>query len=165
VISHRLASADDRRFVIASWSASFKGSYAAGMIYSDGVPTKDKHGNVFLIDYADIMHAQIGRVLEQQDTRTYVAFESKDPTFLYGFIAGDTSDAVPTVFYVYVKLPYRKHGIAHGLFGALGVDPKQNFIYACRTDDSTRLSDKIPRARWNPLVARYSKENARRWPP
>lgn len=151
MISHRPVTDADRRFVVASWSASYKSAYAAGMVWDT--------------DWADIMHRQIGRVLDLPDTKTIVAFETKDPTFLYGFICGDTSEPVPSVFYVYCKLPYRRHGIARGLFGALGVDPTQHFLYACRTDDSVRLADKIPRARWNPLVARYSKENARKWPP
>lgn len=151
MIAHRLLTPDDRRFVIASWSASFKSSYAAGMIWTD--------------DWATIMHAQIDRVISSPDAQTFVAYETKDPTFLYGFISGDTSDATPVVYYLYVKEPYRRHGIARGLFAALGVDPAKPFLYACRTDDSVKLSNKIPRARWNPLVVRYSKENARRWPP
>lgn len=136
------------RFVISGWSTSFKHAHAAGIISSD--------------DWADVMHDQIRKLLVRPCVRTMVGFEKKDPTFLYGFICGDTTEnpwrarlGIPTVFYVYVKGTYRRRGFARDLFTALGVDPAAAFVAACKTQTSSRIASKTPLARWDPLVARY----------
>lgn len=135
----------DRRFVLSSWSRSMKGAHSAGMIWHE--------------DWSTVMHAQIGRLIADPDTRTVIAFENTDPRFTYGFIAGDTSDKLsPIVFYVFVKAPYRLAGYARGLFAELGVDPAQRFTYACKTGVITKLAYCIPRAKWNPDVARYPRK-------
>src|SRR5690606_16747740 len=108
----------------------------------------------------DVMHRTIKRVLARPDMQTLVAFESKDPTFVYGFIAGDTSDHVPVVFYLYVKTPFRRMGMARSLFAALGVDPSRRFIFTCKTAAVAGLTGKIPYAKFNPAVPRYPKEQA-----
>lgn len=152
MIAVRDARAGDESFVVSTWSASFKTSHSAGLIQSE--------------DWATVMHEQIAKVLARAGARTLVAYERTDPSFLYGFIAGDTTDArMPVVFYVYVKEPYREAGWENGkrigdgyarqLFRALGVDPARPFVYVCKTPIVSRLAGKIPMARWNPLVARY----------
>jgi GNAT superfamily N-acetyltransferase len=161
IVVHRQHTPDDRDFIVSSWSSSFKRSHFAGMIHTD--------------DWAAVMHPQIRRVLERPDARAMVAYEKTDPAFLYGFIAGDTSLHVPVVedgqrkvytlpvvFYVFVKEAYRRVGIARGLFTALGVDPLRPFIYTGRTGVVRTLIEarKIPRADWNPLVARYEKQRS-----
>jgi len=133
----------DMQFVISNWSASFKVSHSAGLIQSD--------------DWADIMHAQLRKVIERPDTRTILAYEKTDPTFFYGFISGDTSQQPAIVHYVYVKAPYRRHGMARALFAALGVDPSRPFLYTCKTAIVSKLAVHTPMARWNPLLARYPK--------
>lgn len=147
--SFRAATApDDRRFVITTWSSSFKTSYAAGLIQTEDWPT--------------IMHAQIGKVLDRPGATTLVAYERTDPSFLYGFASADVTErGKPIVFYVYVKEPYRRAGIARALFAELGINPSLPFVYACKTPAVTHVHDKIPRAKWNPLVARYPKEQQR----
>lgn len=145
-------SAADRDFVVATWSSSYKNAHAAGMIASE--------------DWADIMHAQIRKLLDRPTTRAIVAYEP--PDFLYGFIAGDvskTTGPLPIVWYVYVKEPYRswlrpdgtRSGPRHarGLFRALGIDPNERFLYACRTQIVTRLGHKIRNAKFVPATARY----------
>ncbi len=144
MIAFRPASHDDLRFVVSAWSSSYKHAHTAGMIHTD--------------DWADVMHRQIERVLARPDARTVVAFESKDPTFLYGWICGDTSEHVPLVFYVYVKEPYRRAGHARHLFEALGVRPSDRFVYACKTAIVPTLARSIPSARFNPAVLRFPKE-------
>jgi len=108
-------------------------------------------------DWATVMHAQIERILDRPDAQTVVAFESKDDSFLYGWICGDTSEPTPSVFYAYVKEPYRRAGHARRLFAALGVRPEQRFVYACRTAIVPTLSRSIPMARFNPEILRYPK--------
>jgi hypothetical protein len=144
VISHRPATPDDRRFVVSAWSSSYKTAHTAGMIHTD--------------DWATVMHAQIERLIARPDVRTIVAFERKDPTFVYGFICGDPTGSVPIVFYVYTKEPYRRSGHARGLFGAIGISPLGRFLYACKTAIVPTLTGKIPSARFDPSVARYPKE-------
>lgn len=149
----------DRDFVISAWSSSYKGSHFAGMLYTE--------------DYADVMHKQIARVLDRAGTTTKIAYEKKAREFVYGFIAGDVSGisgsqveptadmpnprTAPVVFYVYVKSAYRTQHIARGLFGALGVDPKEPFLYSCRTEVCRRFGGAIPLGKWDPLIPRFPK--------
>jgi GNAT superfamily N-acetyltransferase len=144
MISHRPATPDDVRFVVSAWSSSYKQAHTAGMIHTD--------------DWATVMHRQVERALARPGSRTLVAFEHKDTSHIYGFICGDTSDDVPAIFYVYVKEPYRRSGIARDLFKALGVQPHERFIYACKTAIVPTLARSIPAARFNPAILRYPKE-------
>lgn len=150
-LSFRAAARDDsdRQFVISHWSSSYKKSHSAGLIQAD--------------DWADIMRPQIAKVLDRPGMRAIIAYEKDDPDFFYGFIAGDSDDIIdaPVIAYVYVKENYRKSGIARALFRAFGVEPNQRFTYACRTGIVTKLSSKIPLARFNPLEIRYPKESRR----
>ena len=139
MISHRLLTPDDRRFVVSAWSASYKDSHSAGMIGT--------------LRWADVMHAEIARVIDQPEAKTLVAYAKDDPSFVYGFISGDPESSV--VYYCYTKAAFRRQGIARKLFTALGVDPECHFTYACRTAVVSRLAGKIPAARFDPSVARY----------
>lgn len=146
-IAHRPAIASDRDFIIATWSSSYKKSHSAGLIQA--------------AEWADVMHRQIGLVLDRPDMRAMIAYDKTNPDFFYGFIAGDTSDHVPVVAYVYTKEAYRKTGIARGLFAAMGIDPAKHFVYVCKTGIVAKLSSKIPFARFNNNEARYPKEQRR----
>jgi hypothetical protein len=148
-IAFRLATkADaDRQFIVATWSSSYKKAHTAGIIQAD--------------DWAGIMHAQIPKILARPGMRAVIAVDKADPDYFYGWIAGDTSDVVPVVAYIYVKEPYRRQGIARGLFAALGVDPSKRFIYPCKTGIVAELSSKIPLARFNNNEVRYPKESRR----
>ncbi len=148
-ILHRPATRDDRAFMIPMWSASYKKSHSAGIISTDS--------------WATVMHREIEIILDRPGMRGVVAVEKSDPQFAYGFIIGDTEDIIdaPVVAYVYVKEPYRRSGIARGLFAALGVEPSQRFIYPCRTGIVSKLSSKIPFARFNNNEVRYPKESRR----
>ncbi len=134
--------------VVAMWSSSYKKSHYAGLIWHE--------------DWAAVMHPQIAKVLARPEVSVLLAFDKDDPDFLYGFIAGDTSEGVPVVHYVYCKEPYRKQGIARRMFAALGVDPANYFVYTCNTGLAIRLKSKFPSARFNSLEARYPKEARRR---
>lgn len=148
-IHHRPANRTDtdRQFLVSTWSASYKKSHRAGIIQAE--------------DWAGVMHPQISKALDRQDARAVIAYEKDDPTFFYGFIAGDTSEATPVVYYLYVKEPYRQRGIARGLFAAFGVDPSQPFLYVCETGIVLKLKSKIPFARFNNNEVRYPKEQRR----
>lgn len=149
---------DERRFVISSWSSSYKASHFAGLITSE--------------DWADVMHIQLGKIIDRPTTRTLVAASDDGERFLYGFICGDTSGRQPIVHYVYVKDGFRSERrggkregprYARRLFATLGVDPGGPFLYTCRTPVVTQLiyprgdgDSKIPRATFCPAAARYT---------
>ncbi len=141
-IAYRPAEIADGQFVISSWSRTFKPSRSAGMIASE--------------DWPAIMHVQIQKLLNRPNVRTIVAYENTDPTFLYGYVAGDTSGPVPIVFWCYVKEPYRRAGYGRGLFAALGVDPRERFHFTCWTPVIQKLAAQIPLAKHDPNLARYS---------
>lgn len=148
---------DERRFVISSWSSSYKASHFAGLITAE--------------DWADIMHVQLGKIIDRPTTRTLVAVSADRHPFLYGFIAGDTSGRQPIIHFVYVKDAFRSERVgdrregpryARGLCAALGVDPAGPFLYTCRTPVVSQLvhpasgQSKIPRATFCPAAARYT---------
>jgi hypothetical protein len=144
-VAFRSAELDDAPFIVSSWSRAFKGSNSAGMIADE--------------DWATVMHPQIQKVLARPGARAIVAYEKTDPTFIYGFVAGDTDERVPVVFFAYVKEPYRRTGVARGLFAALGVDPLTRFRYVCWTPVVAELlqTGKFPRTKHDPHFARYPK--------
>lgn len=149
---------DERRFVISSWSSSYKASHFAGLITAE--------------DWSSVMHVQLGKILDRPTTRTLVAVDP--PSFLYGFIAGDTAGRVPVVHFVYVKDGFRSERArdgkregpryARGLFAALDVDPEAPFLYTCKTPVVAEIgppawsgrTSKIPRATFRPAAARYT---------
>lgn len=143
----------DYDFIVSTWSASYKKAHAAGIIQADDWAAIMSNG------YCDHCGArpQIVKILERPGMRAVLAHDTDDTNYFYGWIAGDASQAVPLVAYVYVKEAHRKSGIARGLFAALGVDPGKHFVYACKTGIVTELSSKIPFARFNNNDIRYSK--------
>jgi len=149
VTAYRDATGDDRKFVVGTWLANYKNAHYAGLIASE--------------DWYPVMHVQLHKLLDRPGTRAIVACDP--PSFLYGFIVGDTTGQLPIVHYVYVKDPYRSEPgpagrsgprYARGLFAALGIDPAREFLYTCRTIACVRLADKIPLARFTPGAARYA---------
>lgn len=144
----------DREFVRSAWSSSYRTSEHAGLIPMDW--------------YADIMHPVIDRLLDSEHVRTLVGHEPGETDhlgrpFLYGFVSwSDTLvRGVPYVLYAYVKAPYRR-GASKGqpaigrlLLESAGVDPRRLFVYACRTGIVEDLVGKLPRARFDPLPARF----------
>lgn len=138
---------EDRKFIISTWSSSFKKAHSAGLITSD--------------DWPKVMHDQLGKILTRPGARSILAYEKQSPSFFYGWIAGDTSERTPCVYYVYVKEPYRRAGYAKQLFAELGVNPLDHFVFVCQTPWSIQLREKIPRAKWNPNEVRYPKDTRR----
>lgn len=134
----------ERAFIRSTWSRAFKVADDAGMIHTD--------------DWSTVMHRQIDRVLDRPDARALLAYESDEPSFWYGWIAGDTSGAASVVFFSYVKEPYRRQGIARDLFARFGLGERTPFMFVCRTPMVAKLKHKVPFARYNPREVRYPKE-------
>lgn len=167
-ITFRPMTADDRQFVISTWSSSFRTSPYAGMIRNDR--------------WSDVMHPETAALIDRATTRTIVACEPSEldhlgRQFLYGFIATGPS-RMPLVHYCYVKNKFRRRGIARRLFDAAGIDPAGGFVYTYRTNIAKWILEvcrcghprkaherhqtgvcehfnaKIPGATWDPVPAR-----------
>jgi GNAT superfamily N-acetyltransferase len=148
----------DRTFVCDSWVSSLRTSYDAGM-----TPMSRWHERA----WGDVEH-----YLDRPNVRTIVACEKKDQAFLYGFICADPSEQIEHiggdrtrtwpafVYYIFVKAPYRRDGIARSLFDAVGIDPRGRWLYGWATPLARDLKMKIPLAKKNPLPARFGKEHA-----
>lgn len=136
---YRKATEADRIFIDYGWLDAYRWAHAAGMIHMD--------------DWRDVMLPQIARVRSRPKTVTMVAEENGSPV---GFMCAEPGD-LPLVFFVYVKAPYRKAGYARGLFKAIGIDPQERFVYACKTPVVTEITQryKIPCAKWDPYAARF----------
>jgi len=144
----------DRVLVVSGWSSSLRMSIYGGFIS--------------MKRWASVMHPEINATIDHPAVSTLVAEEAGETDhlgrpFLYGFIAWSSQlIAVPYVFYVYVKKPYRlgrTKGLVQGhaaqLFAAAGIDPLKPFSYACRTGVVAQLARKIPLAQFAPLPGRY----------
>ena len=106
MISHRPAMSIDRNFIVKSWLASWRDSNTAGMISVD--------------TWFEVMTPQVNARLTWPGVQTIVAFETTNPDITsnaYGFLVIDYDDSPKTVFYLFVKAPYRRSGIARGLRG------------------------------------------------
>ena len=150
MLAYRPADDRDRRFIVDAWVSSFRTAHSAGMIAME--------------DWRAVMWPQVEKMLERPDVISTVAYETDDKdrlADLYGFIAADVEMSPPLILYVYVKEAYRKTGIARGLFKSIGVDPSKPFHYACKTHIVRTVERKIPMAKWQPLLARFPKTDAR----
>ncbi len=152
------ASPDDRKFMISTWLDATKMTHSCGLIQMD--------------DFYTVMWPQYEKALARDGMRSVIAYEKRDPAFLYGFIAADPGDQkVPNkdgsfrwwqglVLFCFVKQNYRREGIARQLFAEAGITPALPFLYACNTPQASRLEEKFPLAKFNPLAARFPKERA-----
>ena len=167
-LAYRSAVSSDMPMVVATWADSFRTSRSAGLISME--------------DWLTVMVPQVRRVLARPGVAVHVAChpgEDDRRSDLYGWIAWETDYSmpavlneggrheralvkadVPLVHFVYVKSPYRRMGIARGLFRSAGVGDR--FNYTCNTAVLSKLRDKISRAAWTPLVARHPKNEPRR---
>lgn len=159
---------DDRSFVVESWISSFRHRPSI-------VSVGDWHG---------VMSVAIGRILAQPAISVIMATDADaDPGIadLIGWMAYEpravdraydeqtrrydyrrvppaeqTRDMDPLVWYVFVKAPYRKHGIARRMFAHAGIDPRDRFHYIASTNAVAELSaaGKLRRATCRPQLGR-----------
>jgi GNAT superfamily N-acetyltransferase len=146
-ISFRPALPADRPFLVSTWSRSTKLMHSAGLISSESWP--------------GVMHPELERILDRDDATALIACERDDPDYFYGWVAGDTSGRVPVLFFVYVKEPYRRTGVARRLLAAIGIDPSQYFIYVSRGSSYPQLASRFRHAKHDPNVARFPKQQRR----
>jgi hypothetical protein len=152
-----VSSEDDERFVLSTWLDSFRTSHSAGLIQ--------------MSDFYTVMWPQLQKVCARAGMKTVVAYEETDPEFLYGWLVADPGEQrVPErdgsvrwwpalVVYCFTKQNFRREGVARKLFAHVGIDLSKPFLFGCNTQAASRLSHKVPHARFHPLVARFPKES------
>jgi hypothetical protein len=147
MIRCRSATDEERPFVIDTWLASFRTSYAAGLI-SMGT-------------WREVMWGEIERILARAATTTLIAYPPDDHAFAYGWICADVTARPRVLHGAYTKATYRRGrellgaGVFSTLLAAVGIDPREKFFYATKTPITTKLAEKYPFARWNPLPTRF----------
>lgn len=164
-LAFRRAEARDKRLIVDSFLESYRHAHAAGLISMES--------------WRDVMAPQFERILSRRGVGTWVAYHpaERDPRAdLYGWISVERDFNIPMrvkvgmrweeqmvpceaplVHFIFVKQPYRRLGVARGLFKAAGVNPVDEFLYTAKTPVLGKLAAQIPLARWAPLVARYPK--------
>jgi hypothetical protein len=161
-IAFRRANLDDpneRRFLIDAWVGSYRDSYSAGIIHAS--------------DWYAVMIPTVERILNLPDVVTIVAYLPGAPAGadLIGFAVADVKRDPKLVYYVFVKLHYRRGarigivpGVARQLLDSIGVDAEQPFNYVCETLAVIKLRamNKIPFAKWKPTLGRFPKEERSR---
>lgn len=143
-IAIRPAADRDRRFVVSAWVASTRHLRRSVMIHD--------------ADWWTVMYPQVEKAIARHGVSTLVAYETDDPdplADLYGFATVDHHQHPPLVYFVYVKEPYRRSGIATRLLVAGGVDPTKRLDYVIRVPLMGELAERYPLARHNPEPAMY----------
>lgn len=150
-LSFRPAVPSDRAFMVSTWSRSSKLMHSAGLVSSER--------------WSAVMHPEFERILDRDGATAVIACEKDDPDYFYGWAAGDMSERVPVLFYVYVKEPFRSRPgdtkpfhIGRKLLGALGIDPFRHFIYVSRGASYPQLANRFRHAQHNPNAVRFPKE-------
>lgn len=148
VFKIRQATADDITFVMHSWVDSYRTAHAAGLIQ--------------MSDWAGVMLPQVAKVLARPGVEVLVAANPQNAgtrADIFGWLCHERGHRRPLVHYVYVKDDFRGHGFARLLMRKAGVDPQKEFLHTCKTAVLSKLSSKIPHARWAPLMARHERKN------
>lgn len=160
-LAYRKATSEDLRFVIGSWTDSYRNAHMAGMI---PMPM-----------WSEVFPGFIAWMLRRPGVVVWVAYKPGETTAdIYGWVAVETGITLPSrsrknghwqrenkpsdmplVHYVFVKQAYRKLGMARRLLKHAGARMDEPFVYSCKTGVVSKLP--IPHAQWMPLVARYPK--------
>lgn len=143
-IAYRRATREDMPFIVDSFLESFRTSHAAGLICMD--------------DWRVVMTRQLSLLLARTGVEIHVAYHPGDTdrvADLYGWVAVERSDPGPFVLYCYVKQAYRRLGVGKALLRASGLEPTGSWSYAAKTAIVTKLTSKMPNAKWDPLRARF----------
>lgn len=130
----------DKDFVYASFLSSFQGSFFAGPLPSEM--------------YCPVYSKVLDTILSRPSVSVHMAYypEMEPPFDLYGYLIAEAGHDVPVVHYAYVKAPYRRRGIAGGLFQAASINHQDIFAY---TFNTSWWRTCFQRARFQPKYAWY----------
>lgn len=141
---------DDRKFICDSWSRSLRMCESAGFVDM-------RHWMAIAVEQAK-------RYLARSYVTTIVAYEDASwasAADIYGYVIVDTTEALPLLYYAYVKDEYRRRGFARALFAAAGIDPADRFGYLCETRSTVALVEagKMPKATHDPVPIRTGRKD------
>lgn len=133
LVVYRPLVADDVPFVFSSWLKSYREEM------------RDVPGKVYFHHH----QALIQKLLEK--AAVYVAANAEDPSQILGYLACQNIRGVLVVHYLYVKAPFRNHGIASSLLqraraGVVGIQ------HSHQTDAGARLMKHVSSV-FNPYLA------------
>ncbi len=150
----RYATADDYPFILSGWSASLRSSRDFAFIEMDQWaalmrPVFERHlqRSLCLVDTGET----------DESRRGFIVYDAPRPGEYVDGPRGMEPDR-GYVLYVYVAAPFRRWGVARGLFEAAGISLDSRFHYAVRTKASWECKGKIRAAVFNPYRARFKKE-------
>jgi len=138
LIAFRQPTEADLSFVYSSWLKSYRTSDASRRMVND----------VYYGGHKRV----IARLLST--SLAIVAVNPEDPDQIYGYIVYAEAAGVPVVHYVYVKQPYRRHGIASQLFALVRKSYPQTGDLPALATHATDYYDKL-RDKWNLLYNPY----------
>lgn len=130
------AGESDLGLIYGNWLDSFYDAHAAGPL----------PGDVYRASYRET----IDRILARAGVRALIARSPRDADALYGFVVA----APGILYYLYVKQPYRRRGIADALMREVGFGRAARFTYLFKTELATALGKRWQGARWDPIAAR-----------
>ncbi len=143
-LAHRLATDEDMPYVFGSWIDSWRNQQSAGLIPMDV--------------YLEVQTNLIQRLLARPGCDVLVAYhpgETDHVADLYGWLCAEQTSRGPVVHYVYTRESQRKEGIARGMLLAAGIDPDGPFFFTAMTSTVKRFIGRKPKAKYEPLCARY----------
>lgn len=177
MIAYRRAQEQDVGFVVGTWLDTYRTSHAAGLAPMEGpdgyAPVYRRWIHAVLDRPAQVLVAHVPGADQGADLVGWLCYEldARAPARMVRSSDERRAERVdrdalvqvgPLVHYVYVLQAYRRHRVAAGLFEAAGIDPSRPFYASCKTAVSTT----IERARagrmvcrFNPLIARFPKQN------
>lgn len=181
IIKYRPAEASDVQFIIRTWVDSYKSAHGAGILPIPEFAVPCECGKPIRYDFAAVMEPVLANLLQRPGLTTWVAHNPREraPHDLYGYLVSETGANVPTwgpgpdgrftmrvtftdeplIHFIFVKQVYRGLGLARALLKVAGIDPREPFIYTCRTPNVSKLEKAglIPNSRWFPLSSRFPK--------
>lgn len=145
-LAYRPAEPGDMPLIIDAWLKGYRTSHAAGLIP--------------MHQFRRVYSEAVQWVMARPDAETWVAYnpniDRSTRADLHGWCCVEKRPCKPPlVHYVHVKQGRRRMGMARALLRAAGVNPSGPFVYTSKTPVVTRLKASIPRAKFNPLAARF----------
>ncbi len=182
----RAATGGDMAFVLDSWLKSYRTSHTAGLIAMDSWADVMRPQLLRLMSLPDVTtrvayhpgeesgrHDIYGWICAGKAPVTTLARHQarylarlipaplrpdrrEGPERLAEVAREELGDAIPVVHYAFTKVAFRKHGVFKALARASGIDLSGPLLFSCRTSAASDVAQRLPSARFDPLVARFS---------
>jgi len=136
-VQFRPAAPADEAFIFSTWLKSYKHSSR----FAQPITPK-----IFFARH----HKIVERILAMPQTQVIVCASKEDQNTILGYLAF-TAGPRPIVHFCYVKVPFRKMGIAKGLFDDANI-ALENAVYTHRMEDLDWVERKYPGLEYDPYL-------------